>query len=248
MNLLVELQTERMTAPGKDASTTPSASSPSHIADEVLVLVNSVSKGARAVFDVQSTDNTIAVRILVPICSNLHRLLDQVITAVDLLRFSNYLSKFIIGKQIDYSALQVVVRWINGALAATPSGFESIMIQAQKVDGLVRLSSGWGFYDIWNAFLTDVIPQTDDQPLEMLEKVSSFSGNSGKKLFLRIQDTTDSALDLRSQAFQFAALCTLPAVLSHDEAKIVQDLGEKFRKVCHIQMIPVLDVKVPFSF
>ena len=170
------------------------------------------------------------------------------ITAVDLLRFSNYLYRFIIGKQIDYSALQVVVRWINEALAATPSGFESVMIQAQKVDGLVRLSSGWGFYDIWNAFLTDVIPRIDGQPLEMLEKVSSFSGNSGKKIFLGIHDTIDSALDLRSQAFQFAALCTLPAVLSHDEAKIVQDLGEKFQKVCHIRTISVLDIKAPFSF
>ena len=76
MNLFMELQTKRMIAPGKDASTTSSASSPSHIADEVLALVNGVSKAARVVFDVQSTDNTIAVRILVSICSSLHPLLD----------------------------------------------------------------------------------------------------------------------------------------------------------------------------
>ena len=102
-------------------------------------------------------------------------------TAVQLLRFSNYLSRFILGKQIDYSALQVVVRWINEALETAPSGFESIFTQAKKLDSLVRLSSGWGFYDIWNAFYTDVSPSNDGQPLEILAKVSSLSENAGKK-------------------------------------------------------------------
>lgn len=103
------------------------------------------------------------------------------IITVQLLRFSNYLSGFILGKQIDYSALQVVVRWINEALKTAPSGFESIAVQAEKLDSLVRLSSGWSFYDIWNAFLTDVTPPTDGQPLEIAEKVSLFSGSAGKR-------------------------------------------------------------------
>lgn len=102
------------------------------------------------------------------------------ITAVQLLRFSNYLSGFVPGKRIDYSALQVVVKWINEALKTAPSGFEIVVAQAEKLDSLVRLSSGWGFYDIWNAFLTDVTPSTDGQPLEILEKVSLFSGNARK--------------------------------------------------------------------
>ena len=99
---------------------------------------------------------------------------------------SKYLSGFILDYQIDYSALQVVVRWINEALKAAPPVFENIVILAEKLDGFVRLSSGWGFYDIWNAFLTDVTPPTDDQPLEILEKVSSIAGNTGKETFLEI--------------------------------------------------------------
>ena len=105
-------------------------------------------------------------------------------TAVRLLRFSNYLSGFVLGKDIDYSALQVVVRWINEALKTAPSGFESIVPQAEKLDSLIRLSSGWGFYDIWNAFLADATPSADGQPLEMLKKVCSFSGNAGEKILL----------------------------------------------------------------
>ena len=103
--------------------------------------------------------------------------------AVQLLRFSKYLSSFVLGKQIDYSALQVVVRWINEALDTVPPGFESIVVQAKKLDSLVRLSSGWGFYDIWNTFLTDVTPPSDGQPLEILKRVSSFSGDAGKRTF-----------------------------------------------------------------
>lgn len=106
--------------------------------------------------------------------------------AIQLLRFSKYLSGFVLGKQIDYSALQVVVRWINEALGTAPPGFESIIVQAKKLDSLIRLSSGWGFYDIWNTFLSDVTLLNDGQPLEILEKVSSFSGNAGKRIFLGI--------------------------------------------------------------
>lgn len=76
-----------------------------------------------------------------------------------------------------------MVRWINETLKTAPSGFESIVVQTEKLDILVRLSSGWGFYDIWNAFLTDATPSTDGQPLEILKKVSSFGGNTGKGAF-----------------------------------------------------------------
>ena len=106
--------------------------------------------------------------------------------AVQLLRLSKYLSSFVLGKQIDYSALQVVVRWIDEALDTAPPAFESIVVQAKKLASFVRLSSGWGFYDIWNTFLTDVTPPNDGKPLEILEKISSFSGNPGKSIFLRI--------------------------------------------------------------
>ena len=102
------------------------------------------------------------------------------VTLVQLLRFSRYLSGFVLGKQIDYSAVQVVVRWMNEALKAAPSGFESIVARAGNLGDLVCLTSGWGFHDIWNAFLTDVIPPADDKPLEILEKFSSFSGGGGK--------------------------------------------------------------------
>jgi midasin len=106
---------------------------------------------------------------------------------VQLLRFSSYLSGFILGEQVDYSALQVVVRWISEALQAVPSGFESIVAQAEKLDNLIRLTSGWGLYDIWNAFLTDVTPSNDCQPLEMLERVSSFWRTAGKGTILGIR-------------------------------------------------------------
>lgn len=106
-------------------------------------------------------------------------------TTVQLLRFSNYLSGFILGKQMDYSALQVVLGWIHEALKNAPSGFENVTAQAEKLNSLVHLSSGWGFYDIWNAFLTDAVPPHDGQPLEILEKVSSFGGNTGKRTFPR---------------------------------------------------------------
>jgi hypothetical protein len=101
--------------------------------------------------------------------------------AVQLLRFSKYLSGFVLGKEVDYSALRVVIRWINEVLATGPQVFETVTIQAKKLEGLVHLSSGWGFYDIWNAFLTDVAP-TDARLLEMLPMVTSFGGNTGKKL------------------------------------------------------------------
>lgn len=154
-------------------------------------------------------------------------------TAFRLLRLSNYLSGFVLGNRIDYSALQVVVRWINEVLKAAPPGFEDIALFVEKLDGFVRLSSGWGFYDIWNAFLTNVTPPTDVEPLEVLGKVSSFT--AGKEIFLDIQIRHClSCSDLRSQAFQFAALCTLPAVLSNREIEIVRDLKKKFQQVCFI--------------
>lgn len=102
--------------------------------------------------------------------------------AVQLLRFSKYLSGFVLGKEIDYSALRVVVSWINEVLGTVPQDFETVAVQAKKLEGLVYLSSGWGFYDIWNAFLIDVAP-TDARPLEVLRGATSFSGNTGKKLF-----------------------------------------------------------------
>lgn len=101
--------------------------------------------------------------------------------AVQLLRFSKYLSTFVLGKEIDYSALQLVIRWINEVLDTAPQDFETVAVQAKKLEGLVYLSSGWGFYDIWNAFLTDVAP-TDDRPLEMLRRVTPSGGNTGKKV------------------------------------------------------------------
>ncbi|KAF9651347.1 P-loop containing nucleoside triphosphate hydrolase protein [Thelephora ganbajun] len=196
LNLLVELRVWTITAPKRDVPAT--AFSQSTITDEVLALVSSVSKAVGDVLDIQSTVDPIVVT-----------------TAVQLLRFSKYLSGFIVGKQIDHSALQVVVGWINEALKTAPSGFEGIAIQAEKLDSIVRLSSGCGFYDIWNAFLTDVTQPTDSQPLEILGQVASISGNT----------------NLRSQAFQFAALCTLPVILSDHEVKVVQDLREKFQKL-----------------
>ena len=59
-----------------------------------------------------------------------------------------------------------------------------LIAPAEKLDSFVRLSSGWGFYDIWNAFLTDVAPSTDGRPLEMLESVSSHNRNAGERTFL----------------------------------------------------------------
>ena len=100
--------------------------------------------------------------------------------AVQLLRFSKYLSAFVLGKEIDYSALQVVIKWINEVLDTAPQDFETVTVQAKKLEGLVYLSSGWGFYDIWNAFLTDVAP-TDALPLDVLRRVTPSSGNTGKK-------------------------------------------------------------------
>ena len=79
-----------------------------------------------------------------------------------------------------------MVRWINEALETPPPGFERIVILAKKLDSFVRLSSGRGFYDIWNAFLTDVTPPTPNQPLEILEKVSSIGGNAGKEMLLEL--------------------------------------------------------------
>ena len=78
------------------------------------------------------------------------------------------------------------MRWINEALKAAPPGFENIATSAEELDNFVRLSSGWAFYDIWNAFLADGIPPTDIQPLEILEKISSIPGNAGKERYLEI--------------------------------------------------------------
>jgi len=182
----MELQAGKITAPGRDgsATATASASGPPRIVDEVLALVNAAPKIAGAIFNVQSTVDPIAVRTPVPINQHPHPSLDQVTTGIQLLRFSSYLSTFVLGKQIDYSALQVVVRWINETLKTAPSSFESIIAQAEKLDNLVRLSSGWGFYGIWNAFLTGVTPFPDSRPLEILERVSSYNGNAGRRTFL----------------------------------------------------------------
>lgn len=170
-------------------------------------------------------------------------------TGVQFLRFSSCLSRFVIGKQIDYSALQVVVGWIDETLKAAPSGFESIIAQAEKLGDLVRLSSGWSFYGIWNAFLTDLTPSNDGRPLEILESVSSHNGNAGKRAFPEIHvGRCQPCLDLRNQAFQFTALCTLPTVLSRDEVKVVQDLKEKFRKVRWTKLSSVSVINVSFSF
>lgn len=99
---------------------------------------------------------------------------------VQLLRFSNYLFGLICDEQIDYSALRVVVGWANESLKTASTEFESIIALVEKLDNIVRLSSGWGLYDIWNAFLTNVTPPTVNQSLEVLEKISSIGENIGK--------------------------------------------------------------------
>ena len=63
-----------------------------------------------------------------------------------------------------------------------------------------------------------------------------------------IWDGTNGSLDLRNQAFQFAALCTLPVALSHDEIKVVQDLKEKFQEACHGRTILASSINVSSSF
>jgi len=73
---------------------------------------------------------------------------------------------------------------MNEALKTAPSGFETIFFHVEKLDSLVHLSSGWGFYDIWSAFLTDVTPSADSNSLDVLEKVSLFGGYAGKKTLL----------------------------------------------------------------
>lgn len=140
------------------------------------------------------------------------------------------------------------MRWINEALKAAPPGFENIVILAERLGSFVHLTSGWGFYDIWKAFLTDVTPPTDGRPLEMLEEVSSITGDTGKETLLEIWIGYCSRCpDLRAQAFQFAALYTLPTVLSDREVKIVRDLKEKFQKVRSIQYMTASVIKVPSS-
>lgn len=133
-------------------------------------------------------------------------------------------------------------------LKAAPPGFEHIAILAEKLDGFVRLSSGWGFYDIWNSFLTDAIPPPHSQPLELLEKVNSIAGDTGKETFLKmwIQHCLCYP-DIRSQAFLFVSLSTLPALLSGHETKMVRDLKGQFQKVRLIKHTPVFETEVPPS-
>jgi hypothetical protein len=100
---------------------------------------------------------------------------------VQILQFSKYLSGFVQDRQIEYSAVGIMVRWINEALKTPPPGSERVVVLAKKLDSFFRLSSGRGFYDIWNAFLTDVTPPTTDQSLEVLEKVCSIGGDTGKE-------------------------------------------------------------------
>jgi len=245
----MELQAWKNTAPRRDGSAATSASSSPGIADEVLALVNAAPTMAGVIFDGQSIVDPIPVRTPIQINHYPHPSFYQVTTGVKFLRFSNYLSRFVLGKQIDYSALQVVVGWINEILKGAPPGFESIIAQAEKLDGLVRLSSGWGFYDIWKAFLTDATPPCDGRPLEILESVSSHNENAGKRTLPEMHlGHCQPYLGLRNQAFQLAALCTLPTVLSRDEAKVVQDLEEKFQKVCWTRFSSVSIINVSFSF
>ena len=247
LSLLVELRVRTIAAPELEVFTTAPASEQSHIADKVFALVNNVVKTAGAVLVSQSAVDPTTVRMFTPVHDHPYPLFHQVATTVQLLRLSNYLSRFILSNRIDYSALQVVGRWINEALKAAPPGFESIIVLAENLDGLVRLSSGWGFYDICNAFLTDITPPTDGQPLEILEKVSLINWNTGKETFgIRIVRCLRSS-DLRGQAFRFTALCTLPAGLSGGEVKVVQDLQEKFRKVRFIRCIPVSGIEASHS-
>lgn len=172
----------------------------------------------------------------------------QIATAAQLLRFSNYLSGFIPYEQVDYSALRVVVGWIQDALKIAPFGFEGIVALVERLGSLVRLSSGRGFYDIWTTFLTDVTPSTNGQSLEILGGASLIGRNAGKETFFCMH--TEHYLhssDLRGQALQFAALCTLPAALSDHEVGIVRDLKGKFQKVCCFRCPPSLGIKVPCS-
>ena len=64
LSLLVELQTERVAVPEGDVPTTASGSSPSHITDGVLALMNDVSKIAGTIFDVQPVVDSTTVRTL----------------------------------------------------------------------------------------------------------------------------------------------------------------------------------------
>ena len=58
----MELQAGNITTSKRGVPATTPTSSPSHIADEVLALVNGVSKIAEAIFDVQSTVDPTSVR------------------------------------------------------------------------------------------------------------------------------------------------------------------------------------------
>lgn len=232
LSLLVELQAGMAAGPERKTPTMGPVSSQSPIIDEVFALASSISDITRTVLNVHSTIDPTIVRMPAHVRRHRHPLLQQVTTTVQLLRFSNYLSGLNLAKQIDYSALRVVMRWINKALENAPSGFESVIVLAEKLNSFVRLSSGWGFYDIWNAFLA-VTPPNDGKSLEVLEKVSSVTGNTGKRMcFVRGMGCRLHCSDIRRQVFHFSALCTLPTVLSDREVWIIKDLGEKFKKVC----------------
>jgi hypothetical protein len=185
LSLLVELQVGMIVTPERNDPTITSAPGQSHVLDGVLALVNDIPRIAGAVLDAQSIVDPNTVRTRVPVRHHNHLQLFQVTAAVQLLQFSNYLSGFILNNQIDYSALQVVVKWINEVLKASPPGFERTAVLAENLGNLVHLSSGRCFYDIWKVFLTDAIPPVKYQPLEILERVSSTISSTGKALFLR---------------------------------------------------------------
>lgn len=75
--------------------------------------------------------------------------------ASQLLRYWNYLGQIMSSSPFDYSAVQVISRWIVEAVRSAPPVFDKLVTCAKRLEDVVSLSSGLGFHDIWSAFLPE---------------------------------------------------------------------------------------------
>lgn len=80
---------------------------------------------------------------------------ESMLLASQLLRYGCYLAQVANSAAFDYSAVQVVSRWIIEAARIAPPAFNKLLVCAKRLEDVVSLSSGLGFHDIWSKFLPE---------------------------------------------------------------------------------------------
>jgi hypothetical protein len=98
------------------------------------------------------------------------------------LRYSRYLREIMQESAFDYSAVQVLSRWIMDAVRNAPPIFGKLILSAKRLDDVVSLSSGLGFHEIWSSMLAEKRSTIQMETLKELDILAASRGVLGSDL------------------------------------------------------------------